>query len=299
MTSALALVGATFGAGLLLLVAGLARRRPSLEAELARLDPYGSGDAGAAGGGSGGMLARAGWPLAGALAGLAGGGGRVETDLAVAGRSRTEHATTVAIGAIVGAALPPALAAAAAAAGMHPSLAIPLLACVGAGLTGAALPVLSLRRRARTARTRFRQALASWLELVALAQAAGMGLESALQSASATCEDASFRRIGRTVEVARGTGRPPWDALARLGSELGIADLEELGSNLALAGSEGARIRASLASKAAALRRRELAEAEAAANAMTERLFLPSIVLMFGFLVFVGYPALVAVTGVL
>lgn len=301
MTTSFVLLGAALGLGVLMIGAGLLGRRPSLEAELARLDPYGPGAGGLTAGAreGGGALARAGRPLAEAIARLAGGPGRLDEDLSVLGRSRAEHAAAVATGAIAGGALPPLLAAVAAVLGVHVPLSVPAIGCAAAGAAGAGLPVVELRRRARTARARFRQALASWLELVALAQAAGMGLESALQSASATCDDASFRRIRQAVDVARGIGRPPWDALARLGSQLGIADLEELGSNLALAGAEGARIRASLMAKAASLRRRELAEAESEANAVTERLFLPSIVLMLGFLVLVGYPALVTVAHVL
>jgi tight adherence protein C len=282
MTTALALIGAVFGIGLVLVVAGLVPARPSLEAELARLDPYSSSPPAAAGGGP---LARLGRPLAGALDNLAGGAHRVERDLAVIGRSRVEHATAVGTAAVVGAAAPAAATALALLVGVRLPLSVPVLGCLVTGIAGAVTPTVSLRR--------------AWLELVALAQAAGMGLESALQAASSVCDDPSFRRIRQAVDVSRGTGVPPWDALTRLGVELAIPDLEELGANLALAGAEGARIRASLTAKSASLRRRELAEAEAEANSTTERLFLPSVVLMLGFTVFVGYPALVTVAHVL
>ena len=42
-----------------------------------------------------------------------------------------------------------------------------------------------------------------------------------------------------------------------------------------------------------------MAEAKARANSTTERLFLPSIVLMLGFMVFLMYPAGVSLTHVL
>jgi tight adherence protein C len=300
--TALTLLGAFAGIGVVLVGAAVFGKRPSLEQELARLDPYATGGTTSSptpAGGLQGLLTQLGRPLAQLLAPLSGGSRRLDADLAVIGRSRAEHAAAVGTATVAGAACLPALVAVADLAGLRVPLLAPLVACLAMALLCAVLPSLAVKRRAQQSRVQFRQALASWLELVALAQAAGMGLESALQSVSGICDDPSFRRIRRAVDVSRSTGLPPWEALQRLGDELGIADLEELGSNLALAGSEGARIRSSLASKAASLRRRELAEAEAEANAMTERLFLPSVVLMFGFLLFVGYPALVTVTHVL
>jgi hypothetical protein len=65
----------------------------------------------------------------------------------------------------------------------------------------------------------------------------------------------------------------------------------DLAASVRLAGTEGARIRSSLSAKSASLRRRQTADAQSRANATTERLFLPSIVLMFGFVVFLIYPA--------
>ena len=77
----------------------------------------------------------------------------------------------------------------------------------------------------------------------------------------------------------------------RLGDELGIPELREVAAAVGLAGTEGAQIRATLIAKAASIRRHELSESEAQANAVTQRLFLPGIVLLLGFLVFIGYPA--------
>ena len=91
----------------------------------------------------------------------------------------------------------------------------------------------------------------------------------------------------------------PWDGLGRLGSELGVDELEELAASLLLAGTEGARIKASLSAKSASLRRRQTAEAQGRANAITERLFVPAIVLMVGFVVFLIYPAGVTLSRVL
>jgi len=126
-----------------------------------------------------------------------------------------------------------------------------------------------------------------------------MGVESALEAASGVAGDRSFLRIRRALDRARHAGLSPWEGLGRLGGELGVDELEELAASVRLAGTEGARIRASLSAKSGSLRRREMADAQGQANAITERLFVPAIVLMIGFVVFLIYPAGVTLSRVL
>jgi tight adherence protein C len=130
-----------------------------------------------------------------------------------------------------------------------------------------------------------------------LSLAGGMGVESALIAAAEIGDGHVSRRIARALALSRDSGETPWSALDRLGRELGIGELNEIAAAVSLAGSEGARIRSTLAAKAASIRRHELADAEAEANALTERLFLPGVLLMVGFLLFIGYPAYARITG--
>ena len=58
------------------------------------------------------------------------------------------------------------------------------------------------------------------------------------------------------------------------------------------------RIRASQAANADTLRGHQIAETEAAAEAATERMTVPVAVLLFGFLVFIAYPAIAQITSV-
>ena len=71
-----------------------------------------------------------------------------------------------------------------------------------------------------------------------------------------------------------------------------MSDLSELASTVALAGEEGAAVRTTVAAKARTIRERMSAESEMAAAAVTERMSLPSVLLVLGFLVFLCYPAL-------
>jgi len=220
-------------------------------------------------------------------------------DLAVLGRSPEALAVATAQVAIAGACISVVLYLTMTGAGVRIPISLAALGFVLTDLAAAAAPALLLRRSAGLAREDVVRSLACWLELVALAQAGGMGIESALEAASGVADDSSFLRIRRALDRARHAGLSPWDGLGRLGGELGVDELEELAASLLLAGTEGARIKASLSAKSGSLRRRQMAEAQGRANAITERLFVPAIVLMVGFVVFLIYPAGVTLSRVL
>lgn len=220
-------------------------------------------------------------------------------DLAATGRSPSQLGVALAWGLLLGGGMPLAAVGVIGLSGGSPPPVLAGVLCLGGAGAGLFTVNLGLRRAAVAARGRFCRALCSWLELVCLAQAGGMGVEGALEAASRVSADPAFASLAAALETARQSGTSPWVALARLGDERGIAEVVEIAASLELAGSEGARIRTSLAAKSASLRRRQLAEAESKANSTTERLFLPSIVLMLGFLVFLMYPAAVSLAHVL
>ena len=76
-----------------------------------------------------------------------------------------------------------------------------------------------------------------------------------------------------------------------------MPELRELAASVALAGEEGAVVGASVAAKATALRTRALTEAEAAGESDSERMALPTVMLLVGFVIFIGYPAVAAVVS--
>ncbi len=193
-----------------------------------------------------------------------------------------------AVGAVV---VGPLVWAAGAFTGSPPTLVVPLWLSLAGAAVGALVPWLQLRAAAATARQAARAVVAVYLDLVVLCLAGGMGLEGALHQAAEVTEGPMADRIGAALDHARHTGAAPWDALADLGERLQVSELTELAAAVSLAGIEGARIRSTLAAKAAAIRRHQLAEAETEASTVTERLFLPAVLLLLGFLVFVGYPA--------
>ena len=216
---------------------------------------------------------------------------------AITGTSIQELCGEIVLAASVGLLLPIAWWALVGIAGVHLPLAAVLWASLILGAGGALLPVLVLRSRARRARMSARRAIGSFLNLVVLCLAGGMGIESALHASARIGEDRVSERILDALVLAQDAGEPPWDALDRLGHDLGLTELSELAAAVGLAGTEGARIRLTLAAKASSIRRHNLSDAESEANAVTERLFLPGVCLLVGFLLFIAYPAVARISA--
>ncbi|MEO5662853.1 MAG: hypothetical protein ABIR39_06175, partial [Nocardioides sp.] len=100
------------------------------------------------------------------------------------------------------------------------------------------------------------------------------------------------------IDRARLVGDTPWAALADLGKRTGMQELQDLGGALMLVADDGAKVRESLTARASTQRRRQLAEAEGAAAKADQSMEMAQVVLFIGFVLFLGFPAVVAVMGV-
>jgi tight adherence protein C len=287
------LTGALFGLGLLAIVAGLAPRKPPLAEALAAVTrepvrPLVSPD-------EGGWAARLGRPAAALLSGVGLPTAAVRRDLAVLGRPVERQLAEQVTAALIGLLLIPAMAALLVVGGLRMPWQLPAIGALALGTAGFTVPVLAVRQEAASRRADARHALSALLDLVVVSLAGGAGVEAALAYAGATGRGWAFGQIRGALEAARLTRRPPWETLGQLGTELGLPELGELAASITLAGTEGARVKSSLAAKAAALRTRQLADAEGAAQAATERMSLPLVLLFAGFILLIGYPAIVHV----
>jgi hypothetical protein len=291
------LCGATAGAGLWLVARGWSPPRPSLAQSLAYLrtvpEPARVVTVSAP---AGGFAARFGRPVAHALTRESPSrlflGRRVRQDLAVVGRSPEVHVAEKCALALFGFLLVPAATALAALGGLTVPLLVPLWGSLVFGVVGFFVPDHGIHADAQARRRDFRHALGAFLDLVVIALAGGGGVETALSDASTIGNGWAFEQLRHALDTARLARQPPWQALGSLGTDLGIPELTELAASVSLAGTEGAKVRASLGAKAASLRTHELADAEAAAQAATERMSLPVVVLFAGVLAFIGYPAI-------
>lgn len=176
---------------------------------------------------------------------------------------------------------------------------MPALFCfVAVGpFVAAALRMEKFDKAAERARQTFSYALSSYLDLASVLLAGGSGTETALIAAARTGDSWAFRLISDAIENARIERRPMWAALADLGRSLGVVDLERVAGSMQLAGEQGARVRLSLATQAEALRSRQVSEIEASAQAATERMGVPTVLLFVGFIALLGYPALDLIVG--
>lgn len=223
---------------------------------------------------------------------------RLSRELELVGRTPDRHAFDKLIAAIAGLLVPNVVVAGLFMSGIALPIGPVAVLSLATAVAGFVLPDFLLRDEAERRRRAFRHALSSYLDLVNVLLAGGAGIETALHAAADAGDGLGFQTIRSELRRARLTGRSPWDTFADLAARLGVNELAELAASVSLAGSHGARIRASLAAKADTLRGHQVAETEAAAEAATERMTIPVAVLLFGFLVFIAYPAIAQITSV-
>ncbi len=223
-------------------------------------------------------------------------GEKLERDLRVLGRSADTHLAVKVVVSCTGLVAPLLLQGLLALADVPVSVEVPLVAALGLAAGGFVAPDLEVRTKAARARADFRGALSAFLDLVWITLAGGAGVEVALLAAAEVGRGPAFTQLRRALDAAQLTRTTPWSTLRRLGEQLDITELAELAASISLAGTEGATIRTSLAAKAKALRTHLVADAEADAQAATERMALPVTLLFLGFLGFIAY---LAVTQVL
>jgi tight adherence protein C len=157
-------------------------------------------------------------------------------------------------------------------------------------------PDVDVRREARRRRAEFTEDLAVYLELVALEMAGYAAAEAALPQAARHGGTWSMLLIRDTLLRARLSGEDSWDALTELGQRIGVSDLRELGSLIKNVADDGARVRRTLSARAASMRRARMASEEGAAAERTQSMRLAQLLIAFGFMLFVGYPAFVNIT---
>jgi tight adherence protein C len=224
-------------------------------------------------------------------------GVRVSRDLSIAGWTFEQFIVRCIWAGMIGSTLPFVLWAIASIERLSTPVVLPIWVGVTGGTTAVAIQIVQLRAKARAGRRVTRVAVSCFLDLVVLALAGGLGVEGALFSAAGLLDADVARKIRQVLDLSRDSGVPPWDGLRKLGDELDIAELVELAAALSLAGTEGAKVRTTIASKAASMRRHELADAETEANLVTERLFIPGMMVLLGFLIFLGYPAIARISS--
>ncbi|MCY3785495.1 MAG: hypothetical protein OXG47_02050 [bacterium] len=285
-----ALVGALLGAGVWLLGRGLVRRpvpllRAVSEYRGQRLRPDGDGA-------PSGWRGRAERRALHVVESLGFDLGTLAADLRIVGRTSAQHAFAKLSGALAASGALAVVGYGARLAGFAPPVwGILILVALGV-LGGYAGADAALRKKAAERRDEFLLALSAYMDLVKILVAGGSHSDGALYQAAAVASGWAFDELKAAMDWSRVNGRPPAAGFQRLAAEIGVADVEELAATIRLTAEQGASPAEALACKAEMLSAVELANARMKADATTERMSIPTVVVAIAFVMFVGYPAL-------
>ncbi|CAL9377873.1 hypothetical protein SUDANB121_01002 [Nocardiopsis dassonvillei] len=219
-------------------------------------------------------------------------GRRAVRNLRICDRDPGGYLAEKAAGVVVGLLFPPVVGLLLASFGALPAPFLSLALWVGFAVLMWFAPDLSLNDEATKRREEMRRTLSGFADLVVVSLAGGAGVSGALTDASANGGGWAMAAIRDALREASLTRVPVWQAMRDLGERYDTPEFAELSASLHLAGTDGARVRSSLSAKAKTLRVQFLAEMEAEAQASTERMSLPVVLLFAGFLGLLGYPAM-------
>ncbi len=172
-----------------------------------------------------------------------------------------------------------------------------LIVAISAGAAGFFFPDKKVRELAEKKRDAIRTALAAYLDLVKILLAGGSHTDGALFQAVAIGRGWAFSKLRSSIDWSRVHGKPVYEGFARLAEETGVAEIQELAAVISLADKEGASLKETLTHKAELLTTKGLSEARAKANALGEKMSMPTVLIAISFMAFIAYPALASLTN--
>jgi tight adherence protein C len=150
----------------------------------------------------------------------------------------------------------------------------------------------SMRSDAAEQRNDLRYQLSSYLDVVTMLLAGNVGNEGALRQAAQAGDGRLFAELRRRILVAETSNRSLVSALAQLGDDLELVELQQISASASLAASAGAPVAKSLAAKCATLRSALSAEQETDARVRTGKITIPLVGMSILIMAAVVYPAL-------
>jgi Flp pilus assembly protein TadB len=166
-----------------------------------------------------------------------------------------------------------------------------VLALVGA-TAGPLIVHNTMRASAAEQRNDLRYQLSSYLDVVTMLLAGNVGNEGALRQAAQAGDGRLFIELRRRILVAETSNRSLVSALAQLGDDLDLVELQQISASASLAASAGAPVAKSLAAKCATLRGALSAEQETDARVRTGKITVPLVGMSLLIMAAVVYPAL-------
>jgi len=214
-------------------------------------------------------------------------------DLRLVQRQPEVHAALLVAGAAAGLFVPSLLLSIAQTMG---AISLGVIVPLGAALLGAVIvPVVMhsmMHQRANLIRVDLRHQLSAYLDVVTMLLAGNVGNEGSLRQASQAGDGRLFVELRRRILVAETSNRSLVSALAALGTDLDLIEMQQIAASAALGSVAGAPVARSLNAKCASLRNALAAEQEAEARVRTGRITIPLVGMSLLIMTAVIYPAL-------
>ncbi len=218
--------------------------------------------------------------------------GTLAKDLRIMKKTSSEHAFAKLFGALALGGGSAVMLAAFQTLGLRlPIWAFGIIPLAGLGI-GYVLADSRLRKKANARREEFLRALSAYLGLVNILLAGGSHSDGALQKAARVGSGWAFDELKAAMDWSQVNGLPPSAGFERLAEEIDVPDIEELAATIRLASEQGASPKEALSCKAETLNLLELAGTRMKADATTERMSVPTVIVAIAFVMFIGYPAL-------
>lgn len=167
---------------------------------------------------------------------------------------------------------------------------------VGVSLLGAVLAPLAVHSdamsRSDDAGIDVRHQLSAYLDMVTMLLAGNTGHEGALEQAARAGDGLLFVELRRRMREVGTTGHSLVRALALVGDDFGVVELEQVAAATQLSASEGAPVARTLAAKCSTLRSTLAAEQEASARVRNDKVTPPLVGMAVLFMALIIYPAL-------
>ncbi len=217
-------------------------------------------------------------------------------DLRILGKSTEEFVLGLAATAAIGLALPTAGSLLLALVGLRFGIVTPVVVTLAMAAGFVWIGIADVKRKAEAARRECRQAICSYLDLVATMHYNGYGSAAALMRAASIGRGWVFERIRETLLRAQLQGVEPWEGLRNLGGELGVDELAGVGDVMQAAGVSGAHVYQSLRARARSLRKQVLNDQLTAANSRTTAMEAPVALVLIVLMVLMLYPYIATIT---
>ena len=151
-------------------------------------------------------------------------------------------------------------------------------------------PISIVRNHAERRRRELRRVTNDFVQMVAVALTTNRSIEESVAYAAEIGDSDGFRLLQRTVASAQPMGVPVWEALGSMAETYELDELEGLASSMGRQAGVGVNIATTIRAEARTLRSKQLADLTDAADKANANLSLPTMGMVLGVVVFIGYP---------